>query len=346
MVAYLLNLSNKLEVLTNNPAKIRALSSLGITADRAELSVAPNPHNNFYLDKKKGGGHMISQQGGEVTTVPHSVKKGPPHRLGTGAGRFTHVAAYELPLRPPPGTLVIPPDSLDNFQAAVAMANNTRLSSSVSVKNLSSGELLINFDNQVFEQASKNKSTTNLSNFVALHTYNVSASVYHDNTSVRDFVTLEYCKKRDAEPLVRIFSESYLGRFPLAASEQRDSYHRAIQTIVENGNGMALLYPEDGAGNGFGTEFLIQRALRCKWINSREEAADLLGITQDARDYKAVTALLRHLYQGSTVGLIFTNQDSQEERSLQITSFQNAGIDVNVYDLDKKVNYIQNGLQF
>jgi 3,4-dihydroxy 2-butanone 4-phosphate synthase/GTP cyclohydrolase II len=47
--------------LSNNPSKLAALTNAGITFERLELSISPNPHNQQYLsDKINIAKHLIN----------------------------------------------------------------------------------------------------------------------------------------------------------------------------------------------------------------------------------------------------------------------------------------------
>lgn len=53
-----------IRLMTNNPRKVKALSEAGVeVVERVPLEVGRNPHNEGYLDTKKGKlGHMLSHQ--------------------------------------------------------------------------------------------------------------------------------------------------------------------------------------------------------------------------------------------------------------------------------------------
>jgi len=54
----------KVRLLTNNPRKIKALEELGVeVVERQEHNTGRNPHNQHYLDTKKGKlGHMLKDE--------------------------------------------------------------------------------------------------------------------------------------------------------------------------------------------------------------------------------------------------------------------------------------------
>ena len=55
------------QLLTNNPRKIDALTALGVpVTDRIPLIIPPNPYNRFYLETKaQRSGHLLDPQGKE-----------------------------------------------------------------------------------------------------------------------------------------------------------------------------------------------------------------------------------------------------------------------------------------
>jgi GTP cyclohydrolase II len=61
-----------LKLMTNNPRKVKALTSMGITvAERVPLHTGHNPHNKVYLATKAGKlGHMMgNEHQGEITRI-------------------------------------------------------------------------------------------------------------------------------------------------------------------------------------------------------------------------------------------------------------------------------------
>ncbi len=336
-LVHLLNISADLRIMTNNPLKLKALQDAGISYVRDELSVPSNPHNAHYLESKKAaGGHMITAQGEEVGTIPWEVRTFLPRRF-EGAARFTHTATYPLPIRPPEGMLLIPASAVEAFKGLVMSASGEESASSlVGEFPLSSGEVLVEFDPSTLEAVGPEKQE--LSRFIAKHPYWFNDHIYHDSASCRDFVVLEHCKVEREMPLVRVQSESYLQRFPLAPEERSTSYQRSVQAIVENGNGLVVLYPEDGGGHGFGAAFLQERFMREGHADSKEAAADLIGITQDARDYKALALLVKHHYGDGPVRLVFTAEESEDERLPLLLAIEEVGVMVDGWiDLDEEL---------
>jgi GTP cyclohydrolase II len=337
-LVHLLNISADLRIMTNNPLKLKALQDAGISYVRDELSVPSNPQNAHYLESKKAGGHMITAPGEEVGTIPWEVQTFLPRRF-EGAARFTHTATYPLPIRPPEGMLLIPASALEDFKGLVTRASGEESALSlVGEFPLSSGKVLVEFNPSVLEGVGLQKQE--LSRFIAKHPYWFNDHIYHDSASCRDFVVLEHRTGETEMPLVRVQSESYLQRFPLAAEGRSTSYQRSVQAVVENGNGLVVLYPEDGGGHGFGAAFLQERFIREGLADSKEEAADLIGISQDARDYKALALLVKHHYGEGPVKLVFTAEESEEERLPLLLAIEEAGVVVEGWiDLDEEQEY-------
>ncbi len=233
--------------------------------------------------------------------------------------------------------LLIPASAVEAFKGLVMSASGEESASSlVGEFPLSSGEVLVEFDPSILEAVGPEKQE--LSRFIAKHPYWFNDHIYHDSASCRDFVVLEHCKVEREMPLVRVQSESYLQRFPLAPEERSTSYQRSVQAIVENGNGLVVLYPEDGGGHGFGAAFLQERFMREGHADSKEAAADLIGITQDARDYKALALLVKHHYGDGPVRLVFTAEESEDERLPLLLAIEEVGVVVDGWiDLDEEL---------
>jgi GTP cyclohydrolase II len=50
---------SRVQLLTNNPAKVKALLAAGITTERVPLSAAPTPTTLAYLHAKRRAGHLL-----------------------------------------------------------------------------------------------------------------------------------------------------------------------------------------------------------------------------------------------------------------------------------------------
>jgi 3,4-dihydroxy 2-butanone 4-phosphate synthase/GTP cyclohydrolase II len=337
-LVHLLNISADLRIMTNNPLKLQALQDAGISFVRNELSVPSNPQNAHYLESKKAvGGHMITAPGEVVGSPPWEVQTFLPRRFEEAA-RFTHTATYPLPIRPPEGKLVIPASALEDFKGLVRRASGEESALPlVGEFPLSSGNVLVEFNPSVLEGVGPQKQE--LSRFIAKHPYWFHDHIYHD-ISCRDFVVIEHRTVETEMPLVRVQSESYLQRFPLAAEGRSTSYQRSVQAIVENGEGLVVLYPEGGGGHGFGAAFLQERFIREGFADSKEEAAHLIGISQDARDYLAMALLVRLHYGKGPVKLVFTAEESEEERLSLLLAVEEYGVVVEGWiDLDEEQEY-------
>ena len=82
-----------IQLLTNNPRKINALTSLGITVTgRIPLVIPPNPYNRFYLETKaRRSGHLLDPEGKE-----HLPEQGePPIVSGMSEAQVAEVAAAQ-----------------------------------------------------------------------------------------------------------------------------------------------------------------------------------------------------------------------------------------------------------
>lgn len=84
-------------LMTNNPAKIGALTRAGLEVVRVELVAPASPYNSHYIAAKAKFGHLIASP--EVGAMPlpsgYADEQPAPARLG----RFVRAASYLLPVR-------------------------------------------------------------------------------------------------------------------------------------------------------------------------------------------------------------------------------------------------------
>ncbi len=313
-VAYLLGIQAPLKVMTNNPDKLDGLSSLGFVVEgRQALTIPPNPHNAFYLETKGQNGHMLGENGSSssVAGYPWQVDTFTPHRLGD-ALRFSHNASYPLPIRPLRGVLVLAPE---DFYALQELQDDNTIGAKViqSADSLGYGKFRVQLTDEAIELIHREPSSP-LAQFVGHNPHWFNDHIYHDSVTGLDYVALTYEERDDIVPLIRVHSENLLDRFPLADEDETTKYQRSIDEIVAHGRGMLLLYPEDGRGKGFSSTFLERRLIEEGYASDSSQAAQMLGLADDHRDYDALGQLILHHYPEQEIKLIFSSPASLERK--------------------------------
>jgi 3,4-dihydroxy 2-butanone 4-phosphate synthase / GTP cyclohydrolase II len=95
----LLGITAPLALLTNNPAKLATLRTLGVPlADAVALTSPPSPYNRQYLEAKAKRGHHLTPAAGREAEPPEAEDPVAPHALAIGAG-VVRIGAYWLPIR-------------------------------------------------------------------------------------------------------------------------------------------------------------------------------------------------------------------------------------------------------
>lgn len=103
-ICRLLDVAAPLEVLTNNPEKLRALTDAGVAVARHRaLPIAASPWSRHYLDAKSRSGHLLATNGGDAAVPPEAVEACEP-APSRAAPELLQLASYMLPLRGDPPT--------------------------------------------------------------------------------------------------------------------------------------------------------------------------------------------------------------------------------------------------
>jgi 3,4-dihydroxy 2-butanone 4-phosphate synthase/GTP cyclohydrolase II len=305
--AYLMGIKAPINLMTNNPAKLQAVEGLGLQfAGRVPLEVPPNPFNAAYLTAKSStGGHLLAQGNVESSLYPWKVQ---PFRPGLvpEAMRFSHDASYPLPVRAFNGTYVLGLSAADELRTLLARAQRQDILESQ--VELSTGEVKVKLNHAKLEAFAKTTEGKDAATLLQRSPNWFEAHVYHDVASGLNYVALEYGRHLPEEvrnsivPLVRVQSENIFQRFPV--KDRARSYDAAINQILERGRGMVLLYPEDGRGNGFSSVFLEQQLVQRRLAANAVEAAALLGLRPETRDYLPIARLISHHYGVGPVQLL------------------------------------------
>ncbi|HEY0946914.1 MAG TPA: GTP cyclohydrolase [Opitutaceae bacterium] len=342
-ICYLLGINASFIVLTNNPDKVDAIKSQGLTVAGTEaLEFEPSPFNLAYLTSKAAGGHILKRPG--ETTVKRALPPEPvvpfkPHAL-PGAKRFIYSASYFLPMKPVDNDILLTEaqfkelfqkKSIDRYMAGP--------------KPLVVGYQLIR-GNRFFVKID----TDNLTDFkkeapddpiVDLLTtpYWFRVHVYYDIVTSQEFVVLTHGTPRIYDiPVVRLHSESLFNRFPLRTVENRDKFKDAVKHIVTYGVGAIQLIYHDGRGAGFGayaTDLMLTEAGHAL---SSDEAYRKLGVGYDSRDYDAAIVLLKHHIPNEKIQMVMNSPSSLVKKPEYAEALKAHKIDVEKWVfLDDKV---------
>jgi GTP cyclohydrolase II len=99
-VMRLLGMTAPLTLLTNNPAKVRALVDEGIVvAGTAPFTLPASPYNRHYLAAKSEAGHRLRALDGDAAVPPGPVAVAFEPHVVESAPRFVRLASYLLPVR-------------------------------------------------------------------------------------------------------------------------------------------------------------------------------------------------------------------------------------------------------
>ncbi len=314
-ICYLLGLKASFTVLTNNPDKVEALRSQGITVAGTEaLEFEPSPFNLAYLTSKAAGGHILTRPA--ETKVRRALPPEPvvpfkPHAL-PGAKRFIYSASYFLPMKPVDNDILLAEDqfkelfsknSIDRY-----MAGTKPLVLGYQLIRGNRFFVKINPDNLAFFKEENPHDP-----IVDLLTtpYWFRVHVYYDVVTTQEFVVLTHGKPHIYDiPVVRLQSESLFNRFPLRTVENRDKFKQSVKHIVTYGVGAIQLIHNDGRGAGFGayaTDLMLGEAGHAL---SSDEAYRKIGVGYDSRDYDASMVLLRHHIPNEKIQMVMNSPSS------------------------------------
>ncbi len=314
-ICHLLGISASFIVLTNNPDKVDALKSQGLTVAGTEpLEFEPSPFNLAYLASKAAGGHILklpAETQVKRALPPEPVVPFKPHALPE-ARRFIYSASYFLPMKPVDNDILITEaqfrelfqhDALKRYTAGPhpvvlgyhAIRGN-RFFIKISVENLN-----------VFRRDNPDDPILDLLTIP----YWFRVHVYYDIVTSQDYVVLTHGTPQIYDlPVVRLHSESLFNRFPLRTVENRDKMKQSVKHIVTYGVGAMLLLHNDGRGAGFGAYATDRMMTDANQALSSDEAYRKLGVGYDSRDYDASIALLRHHIPNEKIQMVMNSPAS------------------------------------
>jgi 3,4-dihydroxy 2-butanone 4-phosphate synthase/GTP cyclohydrolase II len=303
--AFLMGITAPIRLMTNNPSKLASLRDMGLNPhSHVPIEVPPNPFNTAYLSAKRDhGGHMLSNgNGAELSEFPWPVTVFKPYSISE-AMRFSHEASYPLPVRALNGEYLLERSAVDELKGILLATGSTlRVLNS---RQLSADRVRVQLDPEQLRKIALQPSGSAVAEFLRRHASWFEAHVYHDTFSRLDHVVLEFGQRgatRDITPLVRIQPESILRRFPL--KERSSIYEESLRLIMERGRGFVVVYPEDGRGHGVAAVFKEQQLLQSGLVKSPAEAAEVLGIKGENRDYLPIGRLIRRHCSGGAVQFI------------------------------------------
>lgn len=314
-ICALLKVNAAFIVLTNNPDKVEALKSQGITVAGTEsLEFEPGPFNLAYLASKAAGGHILSRP--HATAVRRALPPEPvvpfrPYALPE-ARRFIYSASYFLPMKPVDNEILVTESQFTELFQKNALERYMNGSRPVVLgyQAIRGNRFLVKIDP---DHLTSYKDDHPDDPVVELLTtpYWFRVHVYYDIVTSQDFVILTHGTPRIYEmPVVRLHSESLFNRFPLRTVENRDKLKQSVKHIIEYGVGALLLLHNDGRGAGFGAHATDRMMTDSGQAVSSDEAYRKLGVDYDSRDYDASILLLRHHIPNSKIQMVMNSPTS------------------------------------
>ena len=332
-ICRLLDITAPFMVLTNNPDKVHALKSQGITVAGTEaLEFEPGPFNLAYLASKAAGGHILSRP--TATAVRRALPPEPviPFRAHAlpEAKRFIYSASYFLPMKPVDNEILVteaqftamfPKDALTRY-----MGGSHPLI--LDYQSIRQNRFLVKIDPDNLH-AYKDDHPDDPVLELLTTPYWFRVHVYYDIVTSQDFVLLTHGTPRIYDiPVVRLHSESLFNRFPLRTVENRDKLKLSVKHIVEYGVGALLLLHNDGRGAGFGAHAADRMMADTGQAFSSDEAYRKLGVEYDSRDYDASIVLLRHHIPNTKIQMVMNSPTSLVKKPEYAEALNRHKIDV------------------
>lgn len=337
-IVYLLGINAGLELMTNNHRKISGLEEHGLkVAGTRPHSYPANPFNLHYMNTKAEverhtfKPEHIERHDGDGHIYPEN--KVHQSYVLQDARRFIHRATYWLPIRPPANERILPASVMLELGAAQKQLGREVIKSFGFVEGRT-GAVKVTLNETVMPDVRKNDPHNVVDALLARHPYFFNNHVYLDESTNLVFPVLQHesdLPARDSIPVVRIHTESILGRLPLSRNPERDTFRQSVQTIVENGSGLILLYPKDGRGNGIGSVFEEADLIHRGEARSAQEACKIIGTKFDGRDYTAVARLIKHHYPGGAIDLILSSAEDHTQRVALFSALAEEGISIRRY---------------
>ncbi len=343
-IVYLLGINAGLELMTNNHRKRSGLEEHGLkVAGTRTHSYPANPFNLHYM-RTKGEieAHTfkpehIKQTDGDGHIYPDN--KVHQSYVLQDALRFIHRATYWLPIRPPTNERILPAQVMVELGTAQKLLGQTVIESFGFVEGRT-GAVKVKLNESAMSEIRAKDPHNPVDALLARHPYFFNNHVYLDESTNLVFPVLQHegdSPARDNVPVVRIHTESIVGRFPLIQNPERDTFRKSVQKIVEKGRGLVLLYPKDGRGNGIGSVFKEADLIRRGEYASAQEACRKIGTKFDGRDYTAVARLIKHHYATAdstaqvSIDLILSPLEGQTERVSLFAALNEENISIRKY---------------
>ena len=332
-ICYLLGITAAFIVLTNNPDKVEALKSQGISIAGTEtLEFEPSPFNLAYLTSKAAGGHILKRP--SETTVRRALPPEPvvpfkPHAL-ENARRFIYSASYFLPMKPVDNdVLLTEPQFKDLFQKKSIdryMAGPKPLV--LGYQLIRENRFFVKIDTDNLYAFKRDNPADPIVDLLTTP-YWFRVHVYYDVVTSQEFVVLTHGTPRIYDiPVVRLHSESLFNRFPLRTVENRDKMKQSVKHIVSYGVGAMLLLYNDGRGAGFGAYATDRMMAEGGQALSSDEAYRKLGVSYDSRDHEASMLLLRHHIPNEKIQMIMNSPASLVKKKEYAAALNSNKIDV------------------
>jgi 3,4-dihydroxy 2-butanone 4-phosphate synthase/GTP cyclohydrolase II len=337
-IVYLLGINAGLEVMTNNPRKISGLEGLGLyVVGSRTLSSKAGPFNIHYMNTKADvekhsfDPKDIARDGAEGHPYPENQVHRP--YVLSDARRFIHRATYWLPILPPANERILEPSVMLDLNAA-ASAVGARVLKSVEFVKDRPDAVKIKLDEAAMLELREKNLRNPVDALLARHPYFFNNHVYLDENTNLVYPVLQHespTAPKGLVPVVRIHTESILGRLPLQNNPERNTFRNSVQTIVERGAGLVLLYPKDGRGNGIGSVFEEKTLSRSGEAKNPQEACRIMGTPYDSRDYTAVARLIKHHYPSGAIDIILSPAEDNTERVALFAALASEGISIREY---------------
>lgn len=320
-------------LLTNNPDKVAALESQGLTVLRTEtLEFEPSPFNVAYLTSKATAGHILKRPATSLVrraVPPEPVEPFKPHAL-PHAQRFIYSASYFLPVKPVDDEVVLPGARFNELFAGQSSARYLAGERPLvrSYELIRDGRFVVRIDSARIMEFKLGHPDDPIADLLTTP-YWFRVHVYFDLVTSQEFVVLTYGNPRpDDTPVVRVQSESLFNRFPLVSMDNRDKFKKSVQHIVRYGVGAVLLLYYDGRGAGFGA-YATDRMLTEQGLSaSSDESYRRLGVSYDSRDYEACMLLLRHHFPNQKIQMVMNSPSSLVRKKEYAAALNDHHIDV------------------
>ena len=332
-ICYLLGITASFTVLTNNPDKVDAMKSQGLTVAGTEaLEFEPSPFNLAYLTSKAAGGHILQRP--SLTQVKRALPPEPvvpfkPYALPE-ARRFIYSASYFLPMKPVDNDILITEAQFKELFQHDALSRYTsgRRPLVLGYQAIRGNRFFIKISVDNVNHFKKDNPEDPILDLLTTP-YWFRVHVYYDIVTSQEFVVLTHGTPQIYDlPVVRLHSESLFNRFPLRTVENRDKMKLSVKHIVTYGVGAMLLLHNDGRGAGFGAYATDRMMTDSNQALSSDEAYRKLGVGYDSRDYDSSIVLLRHHIPNEKIQMVMNSPASLVKKPEYAEALNRHKIDV------------------